>query len=183
MTSEYPIPVTLIVVFLSGGAWYIGANRRWVQLLVAEDPRLRYDDTRDPIGWAIGSPYRLATWVRRLRAPDGRADVELWRVRMLRRFLVWIILSLAAFIIGDLPARLLISDVDTMLRRFGTEFGLLFAIVGIGVGAYYAWWAVRALWDFGNGYSLRPVALALGLLGAVVALAVLTIVPGLDFRK
>ena len=90
-----PLVATAVTSF-APGAWFMRANRVWITMLRAEDPRLAYDPVRDPVSSVAGSRFRVSMWLTRLRSTDARPDIECWRVRTINRFAVWVCLTMAA---------------------------------------------------------------------------------------
>lgn len=171
------------VTFVAVGLWYLRANRNWTRLLSADDPRLVYDPVRNPVGWAAGGPYRVRTWLVRLRVRDERPAVEFWRVRTLNRFVVWIGLFTFAFLAGDALVRHIATFARASIERYGSGFGILsIAVVGF-ILVYYSAQLGRTLFDFGNGRRPTSIELAVAVGGITAALIGMAIMPYLDLSK
>lgn len=171
------------LTFVIVGLWYLRANRNWTRLLAADDPRLAYDPIRDPVGWAVGGPYRVRTWLARLRVRDERAAVERWRVRSVNRFVVCIGLSASAFVAGGALVGHIATFARASIERYGSGFGILLVAVAGFVLVYYAAQLGRTLVDYGNGRRPTGIELAVTVAGITAALIGMAIMPNLDLSK
>ena len=180
------IELSIIVgglVFVLVGIWCVQANRNWTRLLAAEDPRLAYDPVRDPAGWVRGAGYRARTWLARLRVRDERPAVEYWRVRTVHRFVVWVGLSMLAFLVGGATIAHVAAFAEASIERYGFTFGILSVGIFGFILAYYLGQIGRTLVEFGNGRRPSMTELAVGLGGIIAALIAMAVMPHLDLSK
>jgi hypothetical protein len=180
------IDLSLLVgglTFLVVGFWYLQANRRWIALLSADDPRLANDAIRDPVGWAFGGGYRVRTWLSRLRVPDEKPEVEYWRVRTVNRFVVAISLSTVSLLAGGALARYIAISAQALFDRYDTGFAALSGVVLALMFLFYTGQLGRTLHDFGNGRRPTWIELAVALGGIAMTLVAMAVMPNLDLSK
>ena len=175
--------IQAVVVFLSAGAWFWLANRRWILLLRSTDHRLASDALVDPRSWVATAPWRIRTILRHLRTSDADPEIESWRVRTLNRFRVWVVAAVIAITIGPWLLDGLRSTVEASLRRYSDGFGILLVVVGAGMVSYYAVRMFTAVVRWGNAEHVHAREVFLPAAGLLITLAVLAIMPSLDLRK
>lgn len=176
-------PVVGGVTFVAVGLWYVRANRSWTRLLRSGNPGLVYDPIRDPVGWVTGGPYRVRTWLARLRVRDESPAVEYWRVRTVNRFVVWIGLFTFAFLAGDTFVRHVATFARASIERYGSGFGILSIVVFGGMLSIYSVRLGRALFEYGNGRRPTGLGLVLAVGGIALTLVGMAFMPYLDTSK
>ena len=163
--------------------WFLQANRKWSGLLAEDDPRLAYDPVREPVTWIRGGGYRVTRWLSQLFVHDARSAVELWRVRTINRFIVWVGVTTFAFLAVTPIVELITTFIRLSVERYSSGFGILSVAVFGFMLALYAARLGRAFVAFGNGQRVTAIELAVASGGIVAVLVGMAIWPNLDLSK
>jgi hypothetical protein len=166
--SNITMLVMLVVVVILL-AWYSAANRTWYRIVRKREATIHIDPVAQPSMWLRTAYSRLRRGLTMLGTPSDDEDLELWRIRTLRRLVASFGLGSLVLVLTPLTVQIFSALIATDARRGGRLALGGALVVGI-ILAYYSYRLVRAVYRFGNAEALSRTEIIIGLLGIFAAL-------------
>ena len=104
--------------------------------------------------------------------PSHDRDIEAWRVRTYRRWLLFLVFVFAGLLVMPVAGSLSAVLVVTMLARHPAPFGAAMAGVPVVVLAYWLYRLALAGRDYGNGQDVPQARVLVNLFGVLSALVI-----------
>jgi hypothetical protein len=174
------LAATAVAIVLA--SWFVAANRRWIRLVVSDEPDLRVDPVADPKLWLGTAGPRLRRLLDGLRTPTAQPELDLARRQTMNRLIAFCVLAPIALFGLPVAASVISFYATTEVGRGGWIGAIFFLVLG-GILGYWLYRLALATVRFGNGLVRRPTDFAIPIFGVVAALLMAWLVAWLPIGR